>query len=100
MRRIEDATEARLRRVQEENEEALEKLWVVQQDKDDIREKFEEDREKIHKEKDQFLTEKTTVKEAMTRALRLVSGLEQMEEETTESHVGKLAKSFNKFKKE
>jgi hypothetical protein len=58
LRRLVDATEVRHRRAQEEEEqatealkqekeEALEKLWVVQQDKDDIRMKFEEDREKI-----------------------------------------------------
>jgi hypothetical protein len=43
-------------------EEALEKLRVVQQEKDDLREKFEEDREKIQREKDQLLMEQTGVK--------------------------------------
>jgi predicted nucleic acid-binding Zn-ribbon protein len=86
LRRLADATETRLRRVQEEKEkatealrqekeEALEKLWVVQQEKDDIRAKFEEEREKIQKEKDQLLAEQTVVREAVTRALRFVPGL-------------------------
>jgi hypothetical protein len=73
LRRLADATEARLRRVQEEKEqatealkqekeEALEKLRVAQQEKDEIRVKFEEDKEKIQKEKDQLLAEQTVVK--------------------------------------
>jgi hypothetical protein len=40
---------------------------------------FEEDKAKIQKEKDQLLTEKTVVKEAVTKALRSVSGLAQEE---------------------
>jgi hypothetical protein len=108
LRRLADATEAHLHRAQEEKEQAtealkqekeevLEKLWVVQQEKDDLRVKFEEDREKIQKEKDQLLAEQTVVKEAVTRALRSVSGLAQMEEETTESQVGKLAEAIQQL---
>jgi hypothetical protein len=37
--------------------EALEKLQVAQQEKDDLRAKFEEDREQIQREKDQLLAE-------------------------------------------
>jgi predicted nucleic acid-binding Zn-ribbon protein len=103
-----DATEARLRRVQEEKEqatealkqekeEALEKLRVAQQEKDEIRAKFEEDKEKIQKEKDQLLAEQIVVREAVTRALRSVSGLAQMEEETTESQVGKLVEAIQQL---
>jgi hypothetical protein len=33
-------------------EEALEKIWVAEQEKDDIRLNFEEDKEQIQKEKD------------------------------------------------
>jgi hypothetical protein len=83
--------------LKQEKEEALEKLWVVQQEKDDIRAKFEEDREKIQKEKDQLLAEKTVVREAVTRALRSVSGLAQIEEETTESQVGKLVEAIQQL---
>jgi hypothetical protein len=65
LRRIEDATEACLHRVHEEKEqatealkqekeEALEQLWVARQEIDDIREKFEEEREKIQKDKGQL----------------------------------------------
>jgi hypothetical protein len=41
--------------------------------------RFEEVREKIQKEKDQLLTKKTVVKEAVTRALHSVPGMAQME---------------------
>jgi len=40
---------------------------------------FEEDKEKIQKEKDQLLAQQIGVKEAVTRALHSVSGLAQME---------------------
>jgi hypothetical protein len=43
--------------LKKEKEEALEKIWVEQQEKDDMRAKFEEDKEKIQKEKDQLLAE-------------------------------------------
>jgi hypothetical protein len=43
--------------LKQEKEEALEKLWVAQQEKDDLQVKFEEDKEKIQKEKDQLLAE-------------------------------------------
>jgi hypothetical protein len=41
--------------------------------------KFTEDKEKIQKEKDQMLAEKTVVREAVTRSLLSVLGLAQME---------------------
>jgi hypothetical protein len=45
--------------LKKEKEEALEKLRVVQQETEDLRAKFEEDKEKIQKEKDQLLVEQT-----------------------------------------
>jgi hypothetical protein len=50
------------------------------EEKDEIRAMFEEDKEKIQKEKDQLLTEQTMVKEVVTKALFSVSGLAQEEE--------------------
>jgi hypothetical protein len=41
--------------------------------------------------------EQMGVKEAVTRALRSVMGLEQMEEETTESQVGKLVEAIQQL---
>jgi hypothetical protein len=81
-----DATETRFHRVKEEKEkekealrqekeDALEKLQVVQQEKDNLRVKFKEDKEKIWKEKEKLLVEQTLVREAVTRALSSMSGL-------------------------
>jgi hypothetical protein len=50
--------------LKKEKDEIQEQLQVVHLEKDDTRVKFEEDREKIQKEKDQLLTEQTMVKEA------------------------------------
>jgi hypothetical protein len=83
--------------LKQEKEESLEQLRVAQQEKDDIREKFEEDREKIQREKDQLLTEQIGLREEVTRALCSVSGLAQMEEETTESQVGKLVEAIQQL---
>jgi hypothetical protein len=47
----------------------------VQQEKDDLQEKFAEDKMPIQKEKEQFLTEQMGVKEEVTRALHSVSVL-------------------------
>jgi hypothetical protein len=71
--------------LKKEKEEDLKQIRVAQQDKDDIREKFEENREKIQKEKDQLLTEQMGVKEAVTREIFSMPGLAQIEEETVES---------------
>jgi hypothetical protein len=108
LRRLADSTEAHLHRVQEEKEqatealkqakeEAIEKRRVAQQEKDDLQAKFAEDRAQIQKEKEQLLTEQMGVKEAVTRALHSVMGLAQMEEETTESQVGKLVEAIQQL---
>jgi hypothetical protein len=55
---------------------------------------LEEDNAKIQKEKDQLLTEKTAVKEEVTKALRSVSSLEQEEQDSTEIQVGKLPEAI------
>jgi hypothetical protein len=68
LRRLADSTEDCLRRVQEEKEhatkalkhakeEAIEKIWVSQQEKDDLQVNFAEDREQIQKDKEQLLAE-------------------------------------------
>jgi hypothetical protein len=51
-------------------------MSVAQQEKDDIQAKFAEDRVQIQKEKEQLLAEKIGVKEAVTRALCSMMGLE------------------------
>jgi hypothetical protein len=47
--------------------------------------KFEEDKEKIKKEKDQLLMKQMAVREVVTREICYVSGLAHIEEETVES---------------
>jgi hypothetical protein len=78
-------------------EESIEHRWVAQQEKDDLEAKFAEDRAQIQKEKEQFLVKKMGVKEAVIRALRSVTGLEYMEEETAESQVGKLVEAIQQL---
>jgi hypothetical protein len=56
--------------------------------------KFAEDRAQIQKEKEELLIDHIGVKEAVTRALRSMIGLEQMEEDPMESQVGKLAEAI------
>jgi hypothetical protein len=53
-----------------------EQCWVAQQEKDDIQAKFAEDRAQIQNEKEQLLTEKIGVKEAVTREILSVTVLE------------------------
>jgi hypothetical protein len=53
--------------LKKEKEEALEQLQATQKEKDEIQAMFEEDKEKVQKEKDQMLVEKTVVKEAVTK---------------------------------
>jgi hypothetical protein len=59
--------------------------------------KFEEDRQKTQREKDQLVTEHIGFRKAVTRSILSMPGLEQMEEETTESQVGKLAEAIQQI---
>jgi galactokinase len=103
--RLADLTEAHLRRVQEEieqatealkqaKEEAIEQRRVVQQEKYDLQEKFAKDRVQVQKEKEQLLTEKMGVKEAVNITLFSLSSLAQIEEDIVESQVGKIVESI------
>jgi trimethylamine:corrinoid methyltransferase-like protein len=83
--------------LKKEKEEVLEQLRVAQKEKDEIRAMFEEENAKVQKEKDQLLAEKTAIKEAVTKALRSVSGLAQEEEESTEIQVGKLVEAIQQL---
>jgi hypothetical protein len=83
--------------LKQEKEKSLEKHRVAQQEKDDLQVKFAEDGEQLRKEKEQLLAEQIGIKEAVTRALRSMSGLAQMEEETIESQVGKIIESIHQL---
>jgi hypothetical protein len=69
----------------------------VQQEKDDLQAKFAEDKALIQKEKEQLLTEKMGVKEAVTRALCSMLGLAQIEEDIVEIQVENLAKAIQQL---
>jgi hypothetical protein len=83
--------------LKQEKEEALEQLRVAQQEKVDVQAKFEEDKEKMQKKKDQLLVEQTVVREAVTRELLYVPGLAQVEEETFKIQVGKLVEAIQQL---
>jgi hypothetical protein len=72
-------------------EEVIEQRRAAQQEKDAIQEKFEEDRVKIQKEKEQLLAKQIGIEEAVNRAFHSVTGLEQKAEEPIECQVMKLA---------
>jgi hypothetical protein len=69
----------------------------VQEGKDDLQTKFVEDRVQIQKEKEQFLTKKIEVKEAITRELRSLMGLEKMKEHTMESQESNLVEAIQQL---
>jgi hypothetical protein len=90
--------------LKQEKEEILEKLRVArycvtayENEKDEFRAMLKEDKEKIQREKDQLLTEKTIVKEVVGRALRSVPGLAQEEHEAVEVQVMKLAEAIQQL---
>jgi hypothetical protein len=56
--------------------------------------KFKENRAQIRQEKEQLLTEKVGVKEAVPRALHSVMGLDKMEEDLVDRQVVKLAEAI------
>jgi hypothetical protein len=108
LRRLADATEAHLRRAQEETEQAtealkqvqkvvIEKRRVAQQEKASLQTKFEEEKAQIQQEKEQLLAEQVGVKEAVSRALRSVTGLEKKEEDPVEHQVEQLAEAIQQL---
>jgi hypothetical protein len=62
----------------------------MQQEKNALQEKFEEDRVKFQKEKEQLLTKQIGFEEVVNRAFRSVTGLEKKAEEPIEHQVMKL----------
>jgi hypothetical protein len=115
LRRLADVTEARLQKIQEEKEKAtealkqekeevLEKLRVArycvttyENEKEEFQAMLQEDKVKLQREKDQFLAEQTTVKEAVNKACRSVPGLAQEEQESVEVQVVKLAETIQQL---
>jgi hypothetical protein len=73
------------------HKEIIEKHQVAQQEKEAIQEKFDKERAKIKKGKEQLLMKKIGIKEAINRAFFSMIGLEQKVEEPIECQVMKLA---------
>jgi hypothetical protein len=102
LRRIADLVEVRLRKAEEvtaqatqalkhAHEEIIEQRQAAQQEKEAIQEKYDKERAKIQKEKEQLLAKQIGIEEAVNRAFRSVTGLEQKAEEPIECQVMKLA---------
>jgi hypothetical protein len=72
-------------------------VTTYEKEKDEIQAMFEEDKEKIQKEKYQLLVEKTVVKEVVTKEIFSMSGLAQEEQESVEMQVGKLTEAIQQL---
>jgi hypothetical protein len=112
LRRLADATEARLQKVQEEKEKAtkalkqekeevLEKLRVArysvtayENEKEQFQAMIQEEKAQLQREKEQLLTEWDTVKEAVNKSCRSVLGLAQEEQELFEVQLAKLVETI------
>jgi hypothetical protein len=101
LRKIADRVEVHLWKAQEETtqatqalkqaqEEIIEQRRAAQQEKDTLQAKFEEDRAKIQKEKEQLLAKQIGIEEVVNRSFLSVTGLEQKAEEPIERQVMKL----------
>jgi hypothetical protein len=109
LHRLADAVEARLRRAQEETEQAtqalkqvqgvlVEQCRVAEQEKVSLQAKFEEEKAQMQQEKEQLLAEQLEVKEAVNRALRSVTGLEPTKAEDRVMHqVEQLAEAIQQL---
>jgi hypothetical protein len=69
----------------------------VQEEKDDLHTKFEEERTQIQQEKEKFLIEQLRVKEAFSRALCSVTGLDKKADELVEHQVMYLAEAIQQL---
>jgi hypothetical protein len=102
LRKIADTVEAHLRKEEEATvqatqalkkaqEDIIEQRQAAQQEKDALQVKFDKDRAKLQKEKEQLLVKQIGIEEAVNRAFLSVTGLEKKAEEPLEKQVMKLA---------
>jgi VIT1/CCC1 family predicted Fe2+/Mn2+ transporter len=75
----------------------IEKHRVAQQEKVALQTKFEEEKAQIQQEKEKLLAEQLRVKEAVSRALRSVTGLEKKVEEPVEHQVAQLVEAIQQL---
>ena len=66
------------------HEEIIEQREAAQQEKNALQEKFEEDRTKIQKEKEQLFVKQIGIEEAVKRAFHSMNGLDHKAEEPIE----------------
>jgi hypothetical protein len=71
-------------------EEVIKQRRATQQEKDSIQAKFEEDKVKIQKEKENLLAKHIGIEETVNKSFRSVTGLEQKAKEPIEFQVMKL----------
>jgi hypothetical protein len=90
LRKEEEVTTQAIQALKYAHKEIIEKLQATQQEKEAIQEKYDKERAKIQKEKEQRLAKKIGIEEAVNRAFRSVTGLEQKAEEPIECQVMKL----------
>jgi hypothetical protein len=72
----------------------VEQCRVAEQEKISLQTKFDEEKAQMQQEKEQLLTGKLKVKEAVNRALRSVTGLEPQAEDRVEHQVEQLVKAI------
>jgi hypothetical protein len=90
LRKAEEVTTQATQALKKSHEDIIEKRRVAHQEKEDIQEKFDKDRETIQKEKEQLLAKQIGIEEDVNRAFRSVIGLEQKAEEPLDRQVMKL----------
>jgi VIT1/CCC1 family predicted Fe2+/Mn2+ transporter len=110
LRKIADTIVVCLRHTQEEKaqatqalkkarEEIIEQCQAAQQEKNALQEKFEEDREKIQKEKENLLAKQVGIEEIVNISFHFMTGLEKKIEEPIEHQVMKLAEVIQQLQK-
>jgi chromosome segregation ATPase len=108
LHRLADTVEARLRRAQEETEQATQALKQVQgilveqcnaaeQENIALQVKFDEEKAQMQQGKEQLLVEQLEVKEAVSRALRSVTVLEIKAEDRVMQQVEQLAEAIQQL---
>jgi hypothetical protein len=108
LHRITDSVEARLRKAQDEAEQAIQALTQVQgvlveqrsaaeQEKSALQEKWNDEKAQLQQGKEQLLAEQLEVKEAVNRALHSVTVIEVQTEERIPQQVAQLEDVIQKL---
>jgi hypothetical protein len=115
LRRLADATEARLQKVQEEKEkatealkqekdEALEQLRVArysvaayESEREEFQAMIQKEKSQLQREKEHLLVEQATIKEVVSKACHTVPGLAQEEQNSVKAQVLKLVETIQQL---